>query len=113
MGMYGLIRCLYDDRKQRDFISLYGDSTASEQMILRFTLAEALKDCPRILPSHGTDWILCTLAACKKSDEDTVRVFQGIMRKLDHISFGLLTDRIEWKEMNDVADDCLVARRKI
>ena len=106
--MHGLIQTLYGKKKQEDFISLYGSSTSSEQMLLRATLAEALKDCPRILPSHGTDWILCTLASYHKSEEDTARVFQAVMRKLDKISFGLLTEEIKWKEMNDVADDCLV-----
>lgn len=106
--MYGLIQTLYDEKKQGNFISLYGDSSAKEQMMLRSTLAEALKDCPKILPSHGTDWLLCTLASYHKSEEDTVRVFQGVIRKMDGITFGLLTEEIKWKEMNEMADDCLV-----
>jgi hypothetical protein len=106
--MYGLIQTLYDKEKQEQFISLYGDCAPADQMILRATLAESLKDCPRILPSHGTDWILCTLASFQKSPEDTARIFHGVVRKLDRLSFGILNEKIQWKEMNDIADDCLV-----
>lgn len=106
--MYGLIREVYDEKKQRAFEQVYVESDSSTQMLMRATLAEALKDCPRILTSHGTDWILCTLASHKKSEEDTIRVFSAIIRKINRIGFGLLTEKIEWREANDVADSCLV-----
>lgn len=106
--MYGLLKALYCEKQQRAFESLYGDSEARDQLLLRATLAEALKDCPRILESHGSDWIFCTLAAFKRSPDDTARVFQAIMRHLDHFSIGLLTDKIQWREMNEVADSCLI-----
>lgn len=37
-----------------------------------------------------------------------MRVYSAIMRHLDSFSFGLLTDEIKWREMNEVADSCLV-----
>jgi hypothetical protein len=106
--MYGLIKVLYDEPKQRAFEMLYLDSDDQDRLLLRATIAEALKDCPRLLPSNGTDWILCTLSSYHKSNDDTLRVFQALMRKIERIQFGLLTADIKWKEMNDVADDCLV-----
>ena len=106
--MYGLIKALYCDKQQRAFESLYTASDVHDQMLMRATLAEALKDCPRILESHGSDWIFCTLSAFQKSPDDTARVFQAIMRNLDRFTVGLLTDDIKWREMNEVADSCLV-----
>lgn len=115
--MYGLIEILYDNKKQKSFKSLYGDSSLKDQMLLRATIAEALKDCPKNIPSNGIDWILCTLASYQKSEEDTFRIFQGVSRHIDHISFGLFTEDIKWKETNQVADECLVGlsffRRKM
>jgi hypothetical protein len=106
--MYGLLEQLYGLTKQKQFESLYSDSDSETQMLLRAQVAEHLKDCPRLLPSHGTDWILCTLANANKPEEDTVRVFNAVIRKFNKIEFGLLTDKIQWREMNDVADCCLV-----
>ena len=106
--MYGLIQCLYAEKNQEAFKKLYLDSEPQEQMLLRSTIAEALKDCPRLLPSHGADWILCTLVSYKKSEDDTMRVYAGIMRHLENFSIGLLTDDIKWKETNEIADCCLV-----
>jgi hypothetical protein len=106
--MYGLIQALYNDKKQEAFKSLYVNSESKDQLLLRSTIAEALKDCPKILKSHGSDWILCTLSSYHQSPEDTTRIYQGIMKHLEHFSFGLLTDDIKWREMNDVADSCLV-----
>ena len=106
--MYGIISCLYTPENQHAFEKLYVESDADEQLILRSTIAEAFKDCPKLLPSHGSDWILSTLASYHKSSDDTMRVFQSIMRNMDKFHFGLLTDDIKWKEMNDVADCCLV-----
>lgn len=106
--MFGLIQCLYNDNNQRAFEKLYIDSEPKEQMLLRSTIAEALKDCPKLLTSHGSDWILCTLSSYHKSPDDTMRIYQGIMRNLEKFHFGLLTDDIKWKEMNKVADSCLV-----
>ena len=106
--MYGLISCLYTPSNQQAFEKLYVESEPREQMLLRSTIAEALKDCPKLLPSHGSDWILCTLASYQKPEDDTMRIYAAIMRNLERFHFGLLTDDIRWKEMNDVADSCLV-----
>lgn len=106
--MYGIIQILYSSENQQAFEKLYIESEPKEQMLLRSTLAEALKDCPKFLPSHGSDWILCTLASYNKSPDDTMRVYQGIMKNLDKFSFGILTDDIKWKEMNEIADSCLI-----
>ena|ERR1035437_3588562 len=106
--MYGLISCLYNKKNQEAFKKLYLDSELRDQMLLRSTIAEALKDCPRILESHGADWILCSLASYHKSEDDTMRIYAGIMRHLESFSIGLLTDDIKWKETNEIADCCLV-----
>ncbi len=106
--MYGLIKALYNEKKQREFVSLYTEAEIRDQMLMRATLAEALKDCPRILESHGSDWIFCTLSAFNKSPDDTARIFQGIMRHLDTFTVGILNDRIQYKETNEIADSCLV-----
>ena len=106
--MYGLISCLYDEKKQKALESLYNNSDINDQFLIRSVISEALKDCPRILESHGTDFILCTLASYHKSDSDTVRVFQSIMKMFDGIDFGLLTEKIKWKSLNVIADECLV-----
>lgn len=106
--MYGLIQTLYSSDNQRAFERLYIDSEPKEQMLLRSTLAEALKDCPKILPSHGYDWILCTLSSYNKSPDDTMRVYQGIVKHIDSFSIGILDDKIKWKPMSDIADSCLV-----
>jgi hypothetical protein len=50
----------------------------------------------------------------EREEEETVRVFQGIMKCLNHFSYGMLTEDkmmgrgIEFREMSDVADTCLV-----
>lgn len=106
--MYGLIKALYDEKGQKAFEQLYQDSEVKDQLLMRATLAEALKDCPRFLPSHGPDWILCTLASYHKPEEDTARVFQAVMRKMDKMTFGTLDEKIRWREMNEIADTCLV-----
>lgn len=106
--MYGLINAVYDERKQKAFESLYLDSSSRDQFLMRAGLAETLKDCPKFISSHGTDWILCSLASYHKSEDETMRVFQGVMRKMDGISFGLLTDDIRYREMNELADSCLI-----
>ena len=106
--MYGLISILYDEPKQKAFEELYIDSDSKDQLLLRSTLAEALKDCPRILPSHGSDFLLCTLTSYHKSAYDTFRIYQSIMRCFDKFSFGLLDDDIRWKDLNHIADECLV-----
>lgn len=113
--MFGLLEAsLYNEDKQKAFISVYSDASEKEQLLLRGVLANALKDSPKIIPSHGYDWILCTLANHQKSADETTRVFQAIVNKLNYISYGFLTqhpqikDRLDWREMNDVADTCLV-----
>jgi hypothetical protein len=106
--MYGLIQCLYNKTQQEALEKLYADSDSSTQLLIRSTIANALKDYPKIIESHGADWLLCTLAMNKKSEEDTVRVYQGVMNMLNKMSFGILTDDIKFKEMKDIADACLV-----
>ena len=106
--MYGLIKCLYDEKKQKSLEFLYQDSDIKTQLLIRSTIAEALKDCPRILGSNGSDFILCTLASYHKSEEDTVRVYQAIMKMFDKMYFGLLTDNISWRSMESIADSTLV-----
>ena len=106
--MYGLLETVYDNAKQVAFKELYASSDIKTQFLLRSTLAQALQDCPKLIPSHGTDAILCALAQHERDEEETVRVFQGIMRCMDKFSYGLLTEEIKWREMNEVADTCLV-----
>lgn len=106
--MYGIINCLYSPENQHAFEKLYIDSDLKDQMLLRSTIIEAFKDCPKILPSHGSDWILGTLASFKQPEDDTMRVYSGIMKHLESFHFGLLTSDIKYKGMNDVADCCLV-----
>lgn len=108
--MYGLLNILYSEKNQIAFKKLYENSDSKDQMLLRSTIVEALKDCPKILTSHGSDWVLSTLTSYKKSEDDTMRVYAAIMRNLEKFHFGLLADddEIKWKEINDVADSCLV-----
>lgn len=106
--MYGLIKCLYNEEKQKSLETLYSDSDSTTQLLIRSTIAEALKDCPRLLESHGSDWILCTLSSFHKSPDDTMRIYQSIMSHLDKFSVGLLNDKIQWCELNEIADSCLV-----
>lgn len=108
MVMYGLIQTVYDESKQTAFKNLYMDADSQDQFLLRAQLAQALKDSPKLIPSHGIDWILCTLTQHARNEEETVRVFQGIVKCLRHFSYGMLTDVMTWREMNDVADTCLV-----
>ena len=106
--MYGLIQILYNEEKQKALESVYSDSDDKTRLLIRSTIAEALKDCPRILESHGNDWILCTLSSYHKSEDDTMRVYQSVMRCFDKMYFGLLTERIRWRSTDDIADGCLI-----
>jgi len=106
--MYGLIKCLYDEKKQQSLEELYSDSDSSTQLLIRSTVAESLKDCPKLIESHGSDWVLCTLASFHKSEEDTMRVYQAVMNNFDSFSIGLLDDNIQLRSMDVVADSCLI-----
>jgi len=106
--MYGLIKLVYDNAKQNAFENLYEDSDVKTQFLLRSALSQALQDYPNIIPSHGNDWILCTLTLYKQNEEETIRVFQSIMKCLYTFSYGMLTEDIKWQEMNYVADTCMV-----
>ena len=106
--MYGLIQAAYSEDKQAAFEKLYSDSDVKDQFLLRASLAQSLKDCPKLVSSHGTDWILCTLTQHAREEEETVRVFQGIMKCLNNFSYGMLTEEIKFRETNSVADTCLV-----
>jgi len=107
--MYGLLEILeYSDNKKTAFQNLYENADIKEQFLLRSVLAQALQDCPKIIPSHGTDWFLCVLASHHKCEDDTMRILQGLMRMFDDIGFGLLTENIEWKDLNRIADESLI-----
>ena len=106
--MYGLLEPIYDDDKQKAFEELYSSSDIKTQLLLRSTLAQALQDCPKLISSHGNDWVLCTLAQHEQNEEETIRVFQAIIKCMNKFSYGLLTEDIKWREMNEVADSCLV-----
>ena len=108
MSMYGLIQAVYDDAKQKAFEDLYATADVREQFLLRSTLAQALQDCPKLIGSHGTDWILCTLTQHEREAEETIRVFRAIMNCLHKFSYGMLTEDIKFREINEVADTCLV-----
>jgi len=106
--MYGLIKCLYDEQKQQSLETLYSESDSHTQLLIRSTIAEALKDCPRLIESHGSDWVLCTLASFNKPEDDTMRVYQAIMSNFDSFSIGLLDEHIRLRSPEQVADSCLV-----
>jgi len=107
--MYGLIKILYDYEKRLTFENLYVNSDLADQFLLRATLAASLKDCPKLLPSNGTDWILCTLCQFNKTEEDTARVFQSLMTMLFEVrDIGVLNSKIEIRPASEIADSCLV-----
>jgi hypothetical protein len=106
--VYGLIKHLYDEKKQKSLESLYLNEDSKTQLLIRSIIAESLKDCPRIIESNGADWILCTLASFHKSEDDTMRIYQAIMSNLDNFSIGLLTEEIKWKDLNKISDECLI-----
>jgi len=106
--MYGLLEVLYDKNKQNKFKELYISSDSETQLLIRSTIAESLKDCPRILKSNGFDWLLCSLSSYHKNVDDTIRVYQSIIRTFYSIDFGLLTEDIKWKNLNSIADESLV-----
>jgi hypothetical protein len=88
--------------------TLYSESDSSTQLLIRSTIAEALKDCPKIIESHGSDWVLCTLASFHKPEDDTMRIYQAIMTNLEKFYIGLLDENIKLRNMNEVADSCLI-----
>ena len=107
--VYGLLKTCYTEDKQQAFEKLYSDADdVKDQFLLRRTLAQSLKDCPSFIPSHGTDWILCTLTQHERESEETIRVFHGIMKHMNEFSYGMLTENMKWRAMCDVADCCLI-----
>jgi hypothetical protein len=106
--VYGLIQTAFDRNKQKSFINFYAEATSKEQMLLRQSLAQALKDCPEVIPSHGTDWMLCTLAQYEKSQDDTTRVLNALVRCLRGWTHGMLTEKIQMKPIVEIADTCIV-----
>lgn len=107
--MYGLIECLqYSDTKKQSFEKLFNNSDSKTQFLIRKTIANALKDSPKILEKSGPDWILSTLCSFNKSEEDTMRVFQSIINTFNKIYFGLLNQDIEWRSTNQIADFSIV-----
>lgn len=106
--MIGLLKCLYDEEKQKSLKSLYEGEDSKTQLLIRSVVAESLKDCPKILESHGNDYILCVLSSYHKSENDTMRVFQSVIKAFDKIDFGLLTENIEFKDLNRTADESLI-----
>jgi len=106
--MHGLIQIAYSEEKQKHFKDLYLSGSSEDQMLLRKLLANTLKDRANILPSHGTDWFLCTLAQYGSTSEDTLRVLQSIIRFLDSFHFGIINEKIQYKSVPEIADTCLV-----
>jgi len=106
--MYGLIQVAYNEEKQKGFEELYQSASSEDQMLLRGVLAQALKDRIDIIPSHGADWFLCTLAQYGRDPENTIRVLQAIIRQLRYFHFGILNENIEFKPTEEIADTCIV-----
>ena len=107
--MYGLLQSSgYSKNQQYYFEKLYMDSDIKDQLLLRSQLAKKLKDSPNLILSHGTDWILCTLAQNNKPEDETLRIFQSIMNCFDKFSIGILTEKIKWRMTSEIADSCLV-----
>ena len=107
--MYGLLETIYDKKKISQIESLYENSDLSDQLLIRASIAEALKDREgKVITGNGMDWILCTLATHNKSPEDTLRIFQSINRSMENFTFGLLTDEIKLKHPYQIADTCLI-----
>ena len=107
--MYGLLECLgYSNAKKLAFEDLYENSNIKDQFLIRSTIAKALQDCPKIVPSHGIDQILCILTQYEQDTEETIRVFQGIMNCLHKFSYGMFTEDIKYKSLDRIADESLV-----
>ena len=106
--MYGLLEIAYNEKKQRRFEDLYVSGSSSDQMLLRRCLAHTLKDRANIIPSHGTDWFLCTLSQYGHTSDDTLRVLQSIIRFLGSFHFGIINEKIQYKSVPEIADTCLV-----
>src|SRR6185503_9569751 len=104
-----LIKMAYDKKKQIAFQNLYLDSDVRDKFLLRSALVQALKNCPQLIPNNTKDWILCVLSQYNKPEEDTMRVFQGICKYINkQFSFGLLDEKIQWKDSCEIADSCLI-----
>lgn len=111
--MYGLLEIAYPKEKQEHFESVFKDADDNERMLMKSVVAKALKDVPKILPSHGLDWILCTLSMHERSIDDTFRIYQSIVKKLPVIVHGLAKQidrhgKIAWRDSDDAADTCLI-----
>jgi hypothetical protein len=107
--MYGLLETIYDKKQINQIESLYENSNLGDQFLIRASIAQALKDKgSAVFRDNGSDWILCTLATHNKSPEDTLRVFQSIIRSMDKFSFGILTEDIQYKYPYQIADTCLI-----
>lgn len=106
--MYGLIQTAFSKKQQKAFVDLYSDASNKEQLLLRQSLAQALKDCPALIPSHGTDWMLCTLAQFEKPEDDTMRVLNALVRCMRGWTHGMLTEKIQMKPIVEIADTCIV-----
>lgn len=106
--MYGLIQVAYDEENQEKFKELYQSADSEDQMLLRSALAHTLKDRVDIIPSHGVDWFLCTLAQYSRESEDVIRVLQSIINNLRKFHFGILDENIEFKPVEEIADTCIV-----
>ena len=107
--MYGLIKAVYTEDQQRSFEKVYCDSDDHDRFLLRSTLASSPKDSPAILESNGTDWILCTLCQYNHNEDDTMRVFRGMVKQLRTITIGIVDENIQFRPQEDIADSCLIS----
>lgn len=109
--MNELLKILYSEDKVLITKKLYEESDDNkERLLIRSVIASALKDKADIISDNGSDWILCTLCQFGKNEEDTMRVFQSIMRYINKdIDIGLLDKNVKrYKLMSELADSCLV-----
>jgi len=110
--MLGLMAALkYPAEKQEQAKSLYHESSYSDQILIRSSIAHALEDCPSMLESHGPDWMLCTLCKRERPSDETMRVFQSLLRFVyEPIDLYLIEvgNTPRFKPMEDVADTCLI-----
>ena len=108
--MRGLLSELYDKKRQTVIEDLYNNSSVKDQLLIRSSIAKAFEDCPRLIPSHATDWLLCVLCKFDKPEDDTMRILNSVHRYIRQpMSFGLLDEDLKkWKDIPHIADSCLV-----
>lgn len=58
--------------------SLYQQGTEKERSLICAAVASMAEDCPTLLETNGTDWVLCVLHKAQKSPHTTVRIFEAV-----------------------------------